>query len=117
MPSLSKFPVWFALLVPALLSTGHSASSHDLFCQQFGAEAVITTNKVFVTTLPASTFAVNPEIQRGCVIRRRHWGELRSKLLITPDQERNCSKTSNTFAYTRDSNGEKSIYCVDHIYN
>ena len=94
------------MLTSTLAFRGNSASSQDLFCQQFGAESVITTSKLFVTTRPASTFAVNPEIQRGCVIRRKHWSELRRELLITPDQERNCNKASNTFAYTRDNNGE-----------
>ena len=105
------------LLASTFLATGHSASAHDLFCQQFGAEAVVTTSRVFVTTLPASTFAVNPELLRGCVVRRKYWDELRRKRLITPDQERHCVKASSTFAYTRDSNGEIITYCVDHLYD
>lgn len=117
MCSLSKALPSTLLLAFALLSAGHSASAHDSFCQQFGAEAVITTSRMFVTTLPASTFAVNPELLSGCVVRRKYWSELRRKLLITPAQERHCSKAGNTFAYTRDDNGEITTYCVDHIYN
>ena len=116
MRRLSKVMTWTALLTPALAFWVNPASSQDLFCQQFGAEAAITTSKLFVTTLPASTFTTNPEIMQGCVIRRKHWSELRRKLLITPGQERNCNKPSSTFAYTRDNNGEITTYCVDHIY-
>ncbi|EAU73065.1 DUF3172 domain-containing protein [Synechococcus sp. RS9916] len=116
MRHLSTGLIWGGLLAiapPAI----NSASAQDQFCQQFGAEAVITTSKVFVTTMPASTFVAKPEAQRGCVIRRKHWAELRRGHHITPAQESHCSKPSNTFAYALDKDGIKTTSCVDHIDN
>ena len=112
----SKILAWTIALISSSTVRSNPASSRDLFCQQFGAEAVITTNKIFVTTSPASTFTSNPEIMRGCVIRRKYWGKLLKKLLVTPDQKLNCNKASSTFAYTQDKNGKTTMYCVDHIY-
>jgi len=113
---LLKVPAWTALLTSTFVLGANPASSLDPFCQQFGAEAVVTTSKVFVTTLPASTFVSQAKTLRGCVIRRKHWNELRRKLLITPNQERDCIKSKNAFAYIQDANGEITTFCVEHIY-
>ena len=103
-------------MASALSFRSISASSRDSFCQQFGAEAVVTTNKLFVTISPASTFTVKPEVIRGCVIRRKYLSELLKWFLVAPDEIVDCNKDSSTFAYAHEKNGGITVYCVDHIY-
>ena len=107
---------WTSLLISIFSFSSNTASSRDLFCQQFGAEAVIITSRLLFTTSPASTFTASPEVMRGCVIRRKYLSELLKELLVPPDQVLHCNKDISTFAYAQAKNGELEIFCVDHIY-
>jgi len=107
---------WILLRFTSSHANSGEELHRDIFCRQYGAEAVITTSKLFVTTLPASTFVAKIGSQRGCVIPRRHWNVLRKKNLITLGQEQNCNKPTNTFAYLFENETISTIFCVDHIY-
>ena len=42
-------------------------------CQQFGASAVVTDMRVFLTLNPFSVYLTQPRMQPGCVLRRTNW--------------------------------------------
>ena len=81
-------------------------------CQQFGASAMVTDMRVFVTLNPFSVFVSQPRMQPGCVLRRNNWAVLERQKLLSNEQENDCKRRMNTFAFTGPLEGSPQINCV-----
>ncbi|MCG5060401.1 MAG: DUF3172 domain-containing protein [Limnoraphis sp. WC205] len=82
-------------------------------CIKFGASAMVTDMRVFVTLNPFSVFVSRPRMQPGCVMRTSNWTILRQRDLITSEQERDCKQRMNTFGFTGDlDTGTPEVSCI-----
>jgi hypothetical protein len=81
-------------------------------CQQFGASAIVTNMKVFVTLSPFNVFITQPQMQPGCVLRQNNWAILERQNLVTSEQVNDCKRRMNTFGYTGSLQGSPSINCI-----
>ncbi|CDM94038.1 DUF3172 domain-containing protein [Limnospira fusiformis KN01] len=81
-------------------------------CVKFGASAMVTDLRVFVTLNPFSVFVAQPRMQPGCVLRTSNWALLRQRNLITVEEERDCKHRMNTFGYTGDLNDDAEVSCI-----
>lgn len=81
-------------------------------CVQFGASAIVTDVRMFVTLKPFNVFVTQPITQPGCVLRRNNWSLLEQKSLITSDQVRDCKQRMNTFGFTGTLEGTPKINCI-----
>ena len=81
-------------------------------CQQFGASAVVTNMRVFLTLNPFSVYLTQPQMQPGCVLRRTNWSVLEQQNLISSEQVRNCKRRMNTFGFVGALEGKPVIDCV-----
>ncbi|BEV35240.1 DUF3172 domain-containing protein [Synechococcus sp. M16CYN] len=99
---------------------GNIASSQQLdmavpdpeFCRQWGASAFVMDIEMYTTLNPSSSFVTQPTLQPGCVIRRENWSVLRREGAITGDQERECKRRMNTFAYIGSVRDKPVVRCV-----
>jgi hypothetical protein len=69
-------------------------------CVQFGASAMVTDMRVFVTLNPFNVYVTQPSMQPGCVLRQNNWAVLEQKGLVSSDQVRDCKRRMNTFGFT-----------------
>ena len=81
-------------------------------CQQFGASAVVTDMRVFLTLNPFSVYLTQPRMQPGCVLRRTNWSLLEQKNLVSSEQVRDCKRRMNTFGFVGVLEGKPRIDCV-----
>lgn len=81
-------------------------------CVQYGASAIVTDTRVFVTLNPFSVYISQPRMQPGCVLRTNNWSILEQKKLVTSDQVRDCKNRMNTFGYTGALENSPDIDCV-----
>ncbi|MGL5080321.1 MAG: DUF3172 domain-containing protein [Microcoleaceae cyanobacterium] len=81
-------------------------------CIKFGASAMVTDLRVFVTLNPFNVYVTQPQMQPGCVMRRSNWIILKQRDLISSDQERDCKQRMNTFAFTGDLEAKPEVNCV-----
>ena len=81
-------------------------------CQQFGASAVVTNMRIFLTLNPFSVYLSQPEMQPGCVLRRTNWSVLEQQKLISNEQVRNCKRRMNTFGFIGALEGKPTIDCI-----
>lgn len=81
-------------------------------CQQFGASAIVTDMRVFVTLKPFNVFISQPVMQPGCVLRRNNWSILEQQNLLTSEQMRDCKRRMNTFGFTGPLEGSPRISCI-----
>ena len=81
-------------------------------CQQFGASAVVTDMRVFLTLNPFSVYLTQPRMQPGCVLRRTNWSLLEQKNLVSSEQVRDCKRRMNTFGFIGPLEGKPKIDCV-----
>ncbi|ACA99151.1 MULTISPECIES: DUF3172 domain-containing protein [Cyanophyceae] len=81
-------------------------------CQQFGASAIVTDMKIFVTLNPFNVFVTQPQMEPGCVIRQNNWAILERQNLVTSEQVNDCKRRMNTFGYTGSLQGSPSINCI-----
>lgn len=88
-----------------------SAPNTDL-CIQYGASAMVTDMRVFVTLNPFNVYVTQPSMRPGCVLRQNNWSLLEQKQLITSDQVRDCKRRMNTFGFTGDLNSKPEIKCI-----
>lgn len=88
-----------------------SAPNADL-CVQFGASAVVTDMRVFLTLNPFNVYVTQPVMSPGCVLRRNNWNILEQQNLVTPEQVRGCKNRMNTFGFTGTLEGEPTISCI-----
>ena len=81
-------------------------------CQQFGASAVVTDIRVFLTLSPFSVYLTQPRMQPGCVLRRTNWSVLERQNLVNSEQVRDCKRRMNTFGFVGNLEGKPAIDCV-----
>lgn len=88
-----------------------SAPNAEL-CIQFGASAIVTDMRVFITLNPFSVFVTQPAMQPGCVLRRANITLLEQKRLVTGEQMRDCKNRMNTFGFTGSLESKPEIACI-----
>ena len=88
------------------------AAPNPEVCQQFGASAVVTDMRVFLTLNPFSVYLTQPRMQPGCVLRRTNWSLLEQKKLVSSEQVRDCKRRMNTFGFVGVLDGKPKIDCV-----
>ena len=88
------------------------AAPNPEVCQQFGASAVVTDMRVFLTLNPFSVYLTQPRMQPGCVLRRTNWSLLEQKKLVSSEQVRDCKRRMNTFGFVGNLDGKPNIDCV-----
>ena len=81
-------------------------------CQQFGASAIVTDMRVFLTLNPFSVYLTQPSMQPGCVLRRTNWAVLEQQKLISSKQVKDCKRRMNTFGFIGTLEGKPKIDCV-----
>ncbi|MEM7761716.1 MAG: DUF3172 domain-containing protein [Cyanobacteria bacterium P01_A01_bin.40] len=81
-------------------------------CQQFGASAIVTDMRVFLTLNPFSVYLTQPQMQPGCVLRRTNWSVLEQQKLVSSEQVRDCKRRMNTFGFIGALEGKPKIDCV-----
>jgi hypothetical protein len=81
-------------------------------CQQFGASAIVTDMRIFLTLNPFSVYLTQPQMQPGCVLRRTNWAILEQQNLVSSDQVRDCKRRMNTFGFIGALEGKPKIDCV-----
>ena len=81
-------------------------------CQQFGASAIVTDMRVFLTLTPFSVYLTQPRMQPGCVLRRTNWSVLERQNLVNSEQVRDCKRRMNTFGFVGNLEGQPKIDCV-----
>jgi hypothetical protein len=88
-----------------------SAPNAEL-CVQFGASAIVTDMRVFVTLNPFSVFVTQPAMQPGCVLRRSNINLLEQQRLVTSQQLGDCKNRMNTFGFTGTLESKPRISCI-----
>lgn len=81
-------------------------------CAQFGASAIVTDTRIFVTLNPFSVYVTQPKMQPGCVLRTNNWSILEQRKLVNGEQVRSCKQRMNTFGYTGALESSPQIDCV-----
>lgn len=87
------------------------APNADL-CVQFGASAIVTDMRVFVTLNPLNFYVSQASSRPGCVLRSNNWSILEQRGLVKPEQVRDCKQRMNTFGFTGDLGSSPEINCV-----
>lgn len=88
-----------------------SAPNPDI-CAQYGASAIVTDTRVFVTLNPFTVYVAQPSVKPGCVLRSNNWAILENRKLINSDQVRQCKNRMNTFGYTNQLENSPQIECL-----
>lgn len=81
-------------------------------CVQYGASAIVTDMRVFLTLNPFNVFVTQPSMRPGCVLRQNNWALLEQKNLVNSEQVRDCKRRMNTFGFTGDLNSKPEIDCI-----
>lgn len=81
-------------------------------CIRFGASAMVTDMRVFVTLNPFNVYVTQPKMQPGCVLRTSNWTILKQRNLISSAEERDCKQHMNTFGFTGELEKEPDISCI-----
>lgn len=88
-----------------------SAPNAEL-CIQYGASAMVTDMRVFVTLNPFNVYVTQPSMRPGCVLRQNNWTILEQKKLVTSEQVRDCKRRMNTFGFTGNLEDQPEIKCI-----
>jgi len=88
------------------------AAPNPEVCQQFGASAIVTDMRVFLTLNPFSVYLTQPRMQPGCVLRRTNWSVVEQRSLVTSEQVRDCKRRMNTFGFVGVLESKPKIDCV-----
>ncbi len=97
--------------VDSSLQIDRAAPNPEL-CQQFGASAIVTDMRVFLTLNPFSVYLTQPSMQPGCVLRSTNWSILEQRKLVNSEQVRDCKRRMNTFGFIGPLEGKPKIDCV-----
>jgi hypothetical protein len=81
-------------------------------CVQYGASAMVTDMRVFVTLNPFNVYVTQPSMRPGCVLRQNNWSLLEQKKLVTSQQVRDCKQRMNTFGFTGNLDSSPDIKCI-----
>ena len=68
-------------------------------CMANGASAMVFDQRVFMSLNPFNIYVSQPEVKPGCVLRRSNWSILEKENLVTNNQESDCKRGMNTFAF------------------
>lgn len=88
-----------------------SAPNPEL-CVQFGASAIVSDMRVFITLNPFNVYVTQPSMRPGCVLRKNNWSILEQQRLVTDEQVKDCKNRMNTFGYTGPLEGSPDIECI-----
>jgi Protein of unknown function (DUF3172) len=88
-----------------------SAPNPEL-CVQYGASAIVTDTRVFVTLNPFNVYVTQPRMEPGCVMRSNNWSILEQRKLINGEQVRECKQRMNTFGFTGKMEDTPQIDCI-----
>lgn len=88
-----------------------SAPNAEL-CAQFGASAIVSDLRVFITLNPFSVYVTQPAMQPGCILRSSNMTILEQRRLITSEQVRDCKNRMNTFGFVGSLDNKPQINCV-----
>ena len=88
-----------------------SAPNAEL-CVQFGASAIVSDMRVFLTLNPFNVYVTQPQMRPGCVLRRNNWSILEQRRLIGNEQVRECKNRMNTFGFTGSLDSSPQIECI-----
>ena len=83
-------------------------------CMANGASAMVFDQRVFMSLNPFNIYVAQPEVKPGCVLRRSNWSILEREKLVTGDQEADCKRSMNTFAFVGDLDKSPEVSCVYH---
>lgn len=81
-------------------------------CVQYGASAIVTDMRMFVTLNPLNVYVSQPTTQPGCVLRTNNWAVLEQRGLVKQDQVRDCKNRMNTFGFTGTLESSPAIDCI-----
>jgi hypothetical protein len=81
-------------------------------CVQFGASAIVSDLRVFITLNPFNVYVTQPNMKPGCVLRKNNWSILEQQKLITDQQVRECKNRMNTFGFTGTLESSPKIECI-----
>lgn len=81
-------------------------------CQQFGASAIVSDMRIYLTLNPFSVYVTQPIMEPGCVLRQNNWTLLEKQNLVSNEQVRDCKRRMNTFGYTGVLEGKPKINCI-----
>jgi hypothetical protein len=88
-----------------------SAPNPEL-CIQYGASAMVSDLRVFITLNPFNVYVTQPKMRPGCVLRRNNWTILEQRKLISSQQVGECKNRMNTFGFTGPLEGSPEIDCI-----
>jgi hypothetical protein len=88
-----------------------SAPNAEL-CIQYGASAIVSDMRVFITLNPFNVYVTQPKMRPGCVLRQNNWSILEQKGLVNSEQVRDCKNRMNTFGFTGPLEGSPTINCI-----
>ena len=83
-------------------------------CMANGASAMVFDQRVFLSLNPFNIYVSQPEVKPGCVLRRSNWSILERNKLVNADQEADCKRNMNTFAFVGDLDKSPEVSCVYH---
>jgi hypothetical protein len=83
-------------------------------CMANGASAMVFDQRVFMSLNPFNIYVSQPEVKPGCVLRRSNWSILEREKLVTDNQESDCKRGMNTFAFVGDLDKSPEVSCVYH---
>ena len=81
-------------------------------CMANGASAMVFDQRVFMSLNPFNIYVSQPEVKPGCVLRRSNWSILEREKLVTDNQESDCKRGMNTFAFVGDLDKSPEVSCV-----
>jgi hypothetical protein len=81
-------------------------------CQQYGASAIVSDMRIYLTLNPFSVYVTQPVMETGCVLRQNNWTLLEKQNLVSNDQVRDCKRRMNTFGFTGVLEGKPKINCI-----
>jgi len=83
-------------------------------CMANGASAMVFDQRVFMSLNPFNIYVAQPEVKPGCVLRRSNWSILEREKLVSGEQEADCKRSMNTFAFVGDLDKSPEVSCVYH---
>jgi hypothetical protein len=82
------------------------------FCVQYGASAIVSDMRMFVTLKPFNVFVTQPVTQPGCVVRQSNITILEQQKLVTSERVRDCKRRMNTLGFVGNLEGNPRFDCV-----
>ena len=98
--------------VNSVIDFDNQAPNADV-CAKYGASALVSETRTFMTLDPKMTLISQPKVSWGCVIRSSNWAVLEQKNQLDSDEMRQCRNRLNTFGYTGDLDSDSAeVNCL-----